>query len=107
MRLMLKLSTVLDRPGTFSETGNRYVLSLFRSFVFHQTGEEGRPALEFGHVVESLAKLDVRSDEEIVLSTPDQKSLIIVTYADVARCLDIAFNEIAMGAALHSRVMHG
>jgi PAB-dependent poly(A)-specific ribonuclease subunit 3 len=104
MRLLLKLNTVLDRPGVFSETGNRYVLALFRSFVFHQTGEEGRPSLEFGHVVESIAKLDVRSDEEIVLSTPDEKSLIIVTYADVARCLDIAFNEIASSAAVHSRL---
>ena len=38
--------------------GDRYLLKLFRDFVFHQVTEEGAPLLDWGLVLESLAKLD-------------------------------------------------
>ena len=41
VRLLTKLSTVVDRPEfnmdvTWSETGDRYMLKLFRDYLFHQ-----------------------------------------------------------------------
>ena len=41
----------------WSETGDRYLLKLFRDFVFHQTDEAGAPLTDWGHVVEALNKV--------------------------------------------------
>jgi PAB-dependent poly(A)-specific ribonuclease subunit 3 len=41
----------------WSENGDRYLLKLFRDFVFHQTDADGAPRLDWGHVVESLNKV--------------------------------------------------
>ena len=38
--------------------GDRYLLKLFRDFVFHQVGDDGAPLLDWGHIAEALAKLD-------------------------------------------------
>jgi PAB-dependent poly(A)-specific ribonuclease subunit 3 len=41
-RLLCKLAVVLDRPehdsdhGKWAETGDRFLMKLFRNFVFHQ-----------------------------------------------------------------------
>jgi len=44
--------------------GDRYLLKLFRDFVFHQVGEDGAPLLEWGHIAEALAKLDAGLPEK-------------------------------------------
>lgn len=41
LRLLLKLGTLNERPdqggvGEWSETGERYILKLFRDYLFHQ-----------------------------------------------------------------------
>lgn len=41
----------------WSETGDRYLLKLFRDFVFHQADADGAPRLDWGHVVEALNKV--------------------------------------------------
>ncbi len=46
-----------DMDPSWSETGDRYILKLFRDYVFHQVYEDGSPALDFGHVVDSLNKV--------------------------------------------------
>lgn len=42
MRLLLKLGTLNERPdqsgGEWAETGERYILKLFRDYCFHQVG---------------------------------------------------------------------
>ena len=38
--------------------GDRYLLKLFRDFVFHQVSEDGAPLLDWGLVAEALTKLD-------------------------------------------------
>jgi PAB-dependent poly(A)-specific ribonuclease subunit 3 len=68
--------------------------------VFHQADGAGRPVMDLGHVVTSLNKLDAADEEKIVLSSRDGKSIFIVSYADVALCLDNAFNELCAGAVL-------
>lgn len=61
-RLLVKLAFINERPEfemdpSWSETGDRYLLKLFRDFVFHQVYEDGTPVIDFGHVVECLNKV--------------------------------------------------
>ena len=90
LRLLFKLNTMVERPDhafapQWSETGDRYVLKLFRDYIFHQCDVEGLPSLDAGHVLTALNKLDTGDTEEIVLSSRDGKDLLVVTYADVQR----------------------
>jgi PAB-dependent poly(A)-specific ribonuclease subunit 3 len=66
--------------------------------VFHQADGAGNPVMDLGHVITALNKLDAADEEKIVLASRDGKTLLVVTYADVARCLDNAFLELCAGA---------
>ena len=62
-RLLTKLGTVVDRTElnldtAWAETGDRYMLKLFRDYVFHQVMEDGRPFLDMAHVIACLNRLD-------------------------------------------------
>lgn len=54
--------------------------------------------MDLGHVTSALNKLDTADEEKIVLASRDGKSLMVVSYADIARCLDSAFNELCAGS---------
>ena len=54
--------------------------------------------MDLGHVITCLNKLDASEEEKIVLSSRDGKSLMVVTYADVARCLEAAYHELCRGS---------
>lgn len=54
--------------------------------------------MDLGHVVTALNKLDAADEEKIVLSSRDGKSLMVVSYADVARCLESAYHELLSGS---------
>lgn len=54
--------------------------------------------MDLGHVITALNKLDAADEEKIVLASRDGKSLMVVSYADVARCLENAFAELCAGA---------
>jgi PAB-dependent poly(A)-specific ribonuclease subunit 3 len=41
----------------WSETGDRYILKLFRDFVFHSIGFEGEPIIDMAHIVQCLNKV--------------------------------------------------
>jgi PAB-dependent poly(A)-specific ribonuclease subunit 3 len=41
----------------WSETGDRYILKLFRDFVFHSIGFEGEPIVDMAHIVQCLNKV--------------------------------------------------
>ena len=41
----------------WSETGDRYLLKLFRDYLFHQVTPEGEPWVDLAHVVQSLNKV--------------------------------------------------
>jgi len=103
LRLLLKLGFVNERPEfgpnrRWAQSGDCYVLTLFRDYVFHQADGAGNPVMDLGHVVTSLNKLDAADEEKIVLSSRDGKSLMVVSYADVARCLDSAYHELCAGS---------
>ena len=103
LRLLLKLGFINERPEfgpnrRWAQSGDCYVLTLFRDFVFHQADGAGNPIMDLGHVVTCLNKLDAGDPEKIVLVSRDGKSMLVVSYADVARCLESAFNELCSGA---------
>lgn len=50
--------------------------------------------MDLGHVTTALNKLDTADEEKIVLASRDGKSLMVVSYADIARCLDSAYSEL-------------
>lgn len=58
-------------PG-WSETGDRYLIKLFRDYVFHQVDEMGRPVVDMVHVLTCLNKVNTlmkRADPNKVLNT--------------------------------------
>lgn len=100
MRLMTKLEFVVDRPeqandARWSDTGDRFLLKLLRSYIFHQVSEEtGKAWTDLPHVVQTLNKLDAGVDEKCLLVTPDEKNVMIVTYANLKLCLSRAFEDL-------------
>ncbi|KRZ63403.1 PAB-dependent poly(A)-specific ribonuclease subunit 3 [Trichinella nativa] len=98
-RILCKLATVNERPilgmdPQWSETGDRYLLKLFRDYVFHQVTEDGSPWLDLGHIIQCLNKLDAGVAEKIMLMSRDEQNVLIVSFADLHRCLDQSFTEI-------------
>ncbi|KAK0180806.1 hypothetical protein PV327_003151 [Microctonus hyperodae] len=102
-RLLVKLATVNERPElnmelTWAETGDRYMLKLFRDYVFHQVTADDRPWLDMAHVVSCLNKLDSGSAEKICLMSRDEQSVLVVSYAELRQCLENSFDEIMQSA---------
>lgn len=90
-RLLLKLGLINERPEyalapSWSDTGDRYVLQLFRDYLFHQTDVDGAPQLDMGHVISALNKLDAGDPEQILLSSRNGKDILVVSFGDVRRC---------------------
>ncbi|KAL4657397.1 PAB-dependent poly(A)-specific ribonuclease subunit 3-like [Arapaima gigas] len=98
-RLLAKLGTITERPEfqkdpTWSETGDRYLLKLFRDYLFHQVTEAGTPWIDLSHIVSCLNKLDAGVPEKISLVSRDEKSILVVSYSDLKRCFDSTFQEL-------------
>ncbi|KAJ3300231.1 PAB-dependent poly(A)-specific ribonuclease subunit 3 [Borealophlyctis nickersoniae] len=98
-RLVSKLGFINERPEfemdpTWSETGDRYLLKLFRDYVFHQVDEMGAPIVDMAHVVQCLNKLDAGVDEKIMLMSRDEQSCLIVSYKELKNCIDNTFREL-------------
>jgi hypothetical protein len=49
--------TRFDMDPHWSETGDRYLLKLFRDYVFHQYDPEEHPVIDMAHVVQCLNKV--------------------------------------------------
>ena len=84
---------------TWSETGDRYLLKLFRDYVFHQVTVDGRPWLDLSHVVHCLNRLDAGVFEKVCLMSRDEQSVLITTYAELKQCMDQSFGEVQSTAA--------
>jgi len=101
-RLMCKLGFINERPEfarepRWSETGDRYIIKLFRDYVFHQVDENGNPVLNMSHVLSCLNKLDIGVEERIMLVSRDEQSCLVVSYKEVKACVDSTFNDLARG----------
>jgi PAB-dependent poly(A)-specific ribonuclease subunit 3 len=98
-RLVAKLGTINERPEyegdvKWSEVGERYILKLFRDYVFHQVNPEGRPVVDLAHILECLNKLDAGSAEKIKLVSRDDQDCMIVGYKELKKQVDAAFGEL-------------
>nr|XP_053639805.1 PAN2-PAN3 deadenylation complex subunit pan3-like isoform X1 [Cherax quadricarinatus]XP_053639806.1 PAN2-PAN3 deadenylation complex subunit pan3-like isoform X1 [Cherax quadricarinatus]XP_053639807.1 PAN2-PAN3 deadenylation complex subunit pan3-like isoform X1 [Cherax quadricarinatus] len=109
-RLLTKLNTIVDRPqlhldSSWSETGDRYMLKLFRDYVFHQVTDDGRPWLDLAHIVSVLNKLDAGSSDKICLMSHDEQNILVTSYAELKRCFERSFNEILQAASSHKTAL--
>lgn len=99
VRLMAKLNFINERPEyehdrAWSENGERYYLKLFRDYVFHQVDAQNRPVVDLGHVLTCLNKLDAGTDERITLISRDEQSCFIVSYRELKKGVESAFQDL-------------
>ena len=99
VRLLTKLNFINERPEydhdlQWNEQGNRYILKLFRDYVFHQVDSTGRPVLDLAHVLSCLNKLDVGTDEKIMLVGRDELSVFVISYKELKATVEGAFGEL-------------
>lgn len=100
VRLLCKFGFINERPEydhdpRWSETGDRYIVKLFRDYVFHAVDSAGRPVVDLTHILTNLNKLDAGSDEKIMLTSRDEQSCLIVSYRDIKKCIDLAFTDLS------------
>ena len=50
--------------------------------------------VDAGHIVNGLNKVDSNNDEKVILSAPDQSSVLVASFSDVRRCVDESFHEL-------------
>ncbi|GJC90852.1 PAN2-PAN3 deadenylation complex subunit PAN3 [Colletotrichum liriopes] len=99
VRLMAKLGAVNERQEfdgdrAWSENGERYMLKLFRDYVFHQVDANGNPVVDMGHIIRCLNRLDAGSDDRICLTSRDEQTSFVVSYKDLKKQLGNAFGEL-------------
>ncbi|KAG1648522.1 PAN2-PAN3 deadenylation complex subunit pan3 [Nymphon striatum] len=99
LRLITKINIITERPEfnmdhTWSETGDRYMLKLFRDYVFHLVTEEGAPWMDMSHIVQCLNKFDAGVPDKIILSSRDQQNVLVVSYTELKQCFETSFSEI-------------
>ncbi|KAJ1722610.1 PAB-dependent poly(A)-specific ribonuclease subunit 3 [Coemansia erecta] len=99
VRLMCKINFITERAENdmdpeWSETGDRYLIKLFRDFVFHLVNESGHPVADMAHVIGNLNKLDAGSEEKLMLMSRDEKSCLVVPYSEIKRCVEDAFRDL-------------
>lgn len=99
VRLLAKLGFINERhefehSAQWSETGERYYLKLFRDYVFHQVDAAGNPVIDLAHVLSCLNKLDAGSEEKISLVSRDEQNCLVVSYRELKRGVELAFQEL-------------
>ncbi|KAF7759852.1 hypothetical protein Agabi119p4_11547 [Agaricus bisporus var. burnettii] len=100
VRLLCKFGFINERPEfalepRWSETGDRYIIKLFRDYVFHQVDEHGNPIVNMSHVLTCLNKLDAGSEEKVMLVSRDDTSCLVVSYKEIKACMEGAFSDLA------------
>jgi len=88
VRLLIKMGFINERPEfdhnpQWHESGDRFLLKLFRDYVFHQVNDAGQPVVDLAHVLSCLNKLDAGTEERIMLVSRDEQACFIVTYKEV------------------------
>ncbi|KAF9074654.1 hypothetical protein BDP27DRAFT_1316604 [Rhodocollybia butyracea] len=104
VRLLCKFGFINERPefardARWSETGDRYIIKLFRDYVFHQIDERGNPVTNMSHVLTCLNKLDAGIEEKIMLVARDEQSCLVVSYKEIKACVEIAFSDLSRSSS--------
>ncbi|EDO00286.1 hypothetical protein SS1G_14156 [Sclerotinia sclerotiorum 1980 UF-70] len=99
VRLMAKLGNINERPEydtnvQWSEVGERYILKLFRDYVFHPVDADGRPVTDMAWILKCLNKLDAGSDEKIQLTSRDGENCFIVSFKDIKKQVNAAWGDL-------------
>lgn len=110
VRLLTKFNFINERPefardARWSETGDRYIIKLFRDHVFHQVDRQGKPVIDLTHVLSCLNKLDAGTEERILLVSRDEQSVLVVSYKDVKACVEAAFAYVPFSVSSFLRVL--
>ncbi|GAA5856416.1 hypothetical protein JCM5353_008672 [Sporobolomyces roseus] len=100
VRLLCKFGFINERPEfdhdpRWAETGDRYLIKLFRDFVFHQVDESGRPVTDLSHVLTQLNKLDSGVEEKLMLVSRDEGSCLIVSYRELKNAIEGAYADLS------------
>ncbi|KAK6462061.1 component of Pab1p-stimulated poly(A) ribonuclease [Scheffersomyces coipomensis] len=94
-RLLTKINFIIERPELNPEVNNnRYIIKLFRDFIFFQFDEFGKPIIELSRVLTNLNKLDAGIEEKLLLVSRDEKNCIIVSYKELRDIIDSLFRGI-------------
>lgn len=88
---------VSQQHSAWSETGDRYYLKLFRDYVFHQVDGDGKPVVDLAHIVACMNKLDAGSEERICLMDRNEGNVFVVSYREIKRYIESAFQELVSG----------
>ncbi|KAJ3997263.1 hypothetical protein F5050DRAFT_1753432 [Lentinula boryana] len=104
VRLLCKFGFINERPefardSRWSETGDRYIIKLFRDYVFHQISEHGTPVTNMSHVLTCLNKLDAGTEEKIMLVARDEQSCLVVSYKEIKACVEAAFSDLSRASS--------
>lgn len=99
VRLLAKLDVISERPeflkdGSWSETGERYPVKLFKDFVFHQVDKNGKPVVDLAHIINCLNKLDAGVDENVLLVSPDEMTCLIMSYKQLKELVEKSFRQV-------------
>ncbi|KAJ2080900.1 PAB-dependent poly(A)-specific ribonuclease subunit 3 [Coemansia sp. RSA 988] len=99
VRILCKINYITERSDgimdpEWSETGDRYLIKLFRDYVFHMVDNNGKPITDMAHVIGNLNKLDAGSHDKVMLMSRDEKSCLVVSYAEIKRCVEDAYQEL-------------
>ena len=54
---MFEICSRFNMDPQWSETGDCYMLKLFRDYMFHQVDEAGQPWIDIAHVLQCLNKV--------------------------------------------------
>jgi PAB-dependent poly(A)-specific ribonuclease subunit 3 len=100
VRLMAKLNTINDRPEyennpSWDQSGDKWILKLFRDYVFHQVDSAGHPIVDLGHIISCINKLDAGSEEKLYMSSRDGETVYVASYKDLKKQVAAAFSELA------------
>ncbi|CAE7146085.1 unnamed protein product [Rhizoctonia solani] len=100
VRLLCKFGFINERPEfdhdpRWAETGDRYIIKLFRDHVFHQIDARGKPVLNLTHVFVNLNKLDAGSEERLMLVSRDERNCLVVSYKEIKTCIENAYRDLA------------
>jgi len=111
VRLLTKLCSIVDRAefnmvSSWAETGDRYMLKLFRDYLFHQVMEDGRPFLDMAHIITNLNRLDAGIPDMIGLMSRDEQNVLVVSYAELKNCLERSYTELLAAASQKPKMVN-